>query len=88
MSENSSITIAEALSTADSLLLSRYSSLQRHFLLRLLYIDAVRYSAEVEGQLDDAMRGLLDRAIYGAWRDCEDEGVGDEANLMLKTGAA
>ena len=86
MSEQSGITIAKALSTADRLLLPRYTSLQRHFLLRLLYIDAVRHSAEVEGRLNDEMRSLLDRAIYGAWRDCDDEGIGDEAKLVLKTG--
>ena len=87
MSEQSGITIAEALSTADRLLLARYTSLQRHFLLRLLYMDAVRHSAEAEGELDDERRRLLDRAIYGAWRDCADEGVGNEAKLVLKTGS-
>ena len=87
MSEQSGITIAEALSNVDRLLLPRYTSLQRHFLLRLLYIDAVRHTVEVEGELDDERRNLLDRAAYGAWRDCADEGIGDDAKSVLRTGS-
>ncbi len=51
-------------------------------------MDAVRYTSEVEGRRTGWERTLLDRAIYGAWRDCVDEGIGNEATLALKAGAA
>ena len=63
----------------------RYSPLQSQFLARLLRLKAMR-AMEASPYRSWSGDVLLDRVAYGAWRDCQDAGVGMEAQFIVGTG--
>jgi hypothetical protein len=65
-------------------LLATYAPLQRHFLMRLLHLDALRRAATEEVEVDQWDRQLIDRSLFAAYRDCEDAGVALEARLIMR----
>ena len=60
-----------------------HTPLQRYFLARLEYLHALRRASRTEVLLDDEDQRLIDLVMYGAWRDCVDEGVGDVASRVV-----
>ncbi len=60
-----------------------HTPLQRYFLCRLEHLHALRRASRTEVLLDDEDQRLIDLALYGAWRDCVDEGVGDVASRLV-----
>ncbi len=65
-------------------MLATYAPLQRHFLMRLLHLDALRRAAREEIEVDGWDRRLIDRSLFAAYRDCEDAGVALEARLIMR----
>lgn len=60
-----------------------HTPLQRYFLSRLEHLHALRLASRTEVLLDDEDQRLIGLAMYGAWRDCVDEGVGDVASRLV-----
>ena len=60
-----------------------HTPLQRYFLRRLEHLHALRRASRTEVLLDDEDQRLIDLVVYGAWRDCVDEGVGDIASRLV-----
>lgn len=65
---------------------ARYTALQRHFLMRLVRLDAMRHVSRHEVVLGAEDQRLLDRALYATWLDCVAAGVGPEARAALSSG--
>jgi hypothetical protein len=63
--------------------LKSYTQLQLFFLWRLSYLQKQRReTTNVLDGNDWRMRGL-NKALYSTYRDCVEEGVGDEAKLLI-----
>lgn len=60
-----------------------YSPTQMHFLARLRRLDGVRSQLDVLPARDPFMKKLVDRGLFATYRDCMDEGIGDEARQIL-----
>ena len=60
-----------------------YSPIQMHFLARLRRLDGVRGQLDTLPARDPYMKKLVDRGIFATYRDCMDEGIGDEARQIL-----
>ena len=67
----------------DSRTATAYSPIQMHFLARLRRLDGVRGQLETVPASDPFMKKLVDRGIFATYRDCMDEGIGDEARQIL-----
>lgn len=67
----------------DSRTAKAYSPIQMHFLARLRRLDGVRGQLETLPARDPYMKKLVDRGIFATYRDCMDEGIGDEARQIL-----
>ena len=61
--------------------------LQMYGLGLLERVMAVRKSYEDDPSKDDWMMNALNRAVYAAYLDCVDEGVGESAKALLRQGA-
>ncbi|MBI2755476.1 MAG: hypothetical protein HYX52_02085 [Chloroflexi bacterium] len=63
--------------------LKSYSPSQLFFLMRLSYLQ--RQRRETQNLLDggDWRVRLLNKALYSTFRDCEEQGVGQEAKLLM-----
>ena len=62
--------------------------LQMYGLGLLERVMAVRKSYEDDPSKDAWMMNALNRAVYAAYLDCVDEGVGESAKALLRQGAA
>lgn len=63
--------------------LKSYSPTQLFFLMRLSYLQKqLRETVNVLERGDWHMR-LLHKALYSTYRDCLEQGVGDEAKLLM-----
>ncbi len=60
-----------------------YSPIQMYFLARLRRLDGVRDQLDTLPVRDPFMKKLVDRGIFATYRDCMDEGIGDEARQIL-----
>ena len=67
----------------DSRTAKAYSPIQMHFLARLRRLDGVRGQLDTVPASDPYMKKLVDRGIFATYRDCMDEGIGDEARQIL-----
>ncbi len=67
----------------DSRTAKAYSPIQMHFLARLRRLDGVRGQLDTVPASDPFMKKLVDRGIFATYRDCMDEGIGDEARQIL-----
>ena len=67
----------------DSRAAKAYSPIQMHFLARLRRLDGVRGQLDTLPARDPFMKKLVDRGIFATYRDCMDEGIGDEARQIL-----
>ncbi len=67
----------------DSRAAKAYSPIQMHFLARLRRLDGVRGQLDALPARDPFMKKLVDRGIFATYRDCMDEGIGDEARQIL-----
>ena len=68
---------------SDSRTAKAYSPIQIHFLARLRRLDGVRGQLDNVPANDPFMKKLVDRGIFATYRDCMDEGIGDEARQIL-----
>ena len=59
--------------------LRSYTELQRYYLLRIKRLQALLNEEVVDAPEQEFTRRLLTRGIYGTYRECVDEGIGDEA---------
>ncbi len=67
----------------DSRTAKAYSPIQMHFLARLRRLDGVRGQLDTLPARDPYMKKLVDRGIFATYRDCMDEGIGEEARQIL-----
>ena len=67
----------------DSRTAKAYSPVQMHFLARLRRLEGVRGQLGTAPARDPYMKKLVDRGIFATYRDCIDEGIGDEARQIL-----
>ncbi len=67
--------------------LKSYAPIQLFFLMRLSYLQ--RQKRETQNVLDagDWRMRLINKALYSTYRDCEEQGVGQEAKLLMAQGA-
>ena len=63
------------------------NALQMYGLGLLERVVAVRRSYQDDPGKDAWMMNALNRAVYAAYLDCVDEGVGDSAKALLEQGA-
>ena len=60
----------------------RYTVVQRFFLARIERLVALRKAPDF--QAEPWQNALLNRAIYSTYRDCLEQGLADEARLVLR----
>ncbi len=64
-------------------LLDIYSPLQAYAILRLSQAIALSKTYLQSGEKDPLLTKVLQRGLYSYFRDCQDEGVAEEAKLLL-----
>ncbi len=63
-----------------------YTELQCHYLLRIRRLQGLLNEEVVYAPEEEFTRRLLVRGIYGTYRECVDEGIGDEALHIISGG--
>lgn len=63
-----------------------YTELQCHYLLRIKRLQALLNEEMVYAPAQEFTRRLLVRGIYGTYRECVDQGIGDEALHIVSGG--
>ena len=63
-----------------------YTELQRHYLLRIKRLQALLNEDVVDAPEQEYTRRLLTWGIYGTYRECVDEGIGEEALHIISGG--
>ena len=74
----------EPVVTHDSRTAKAYSPVQMHFLARLRRLDGVRVQLDSLPAPDPFMKRLVDRGLFATYRECLDEGIGQEAREILR----
>ena len=62
-----------------------YSPIQAYAILRFSQAIAMSRTFLKSAEKDPLLTKVLHRGLYSYFRDCQDEGVGEEAKLLLKT---
>ncbi len=62
-----------------------YSPFQAYAILRFSQAIALSRTYLKSENKDPFLTKVLNRGLYSYFRDCQDEGVGEEAKLLLKT---
>lgn len=65
-----------------------YTSLQRHFLLRLGQLVTLHSRVDTWPTQDELARLLVGGALYSTIQDCKEAGVGDMAALIIQAGVS
>jgi hypothetical protein len=63
--------------------LKSYSPTQLFFLMRLSYLQRQRRDTQNLMDATDWRMRLINKALYSTFRDCEEQGVGQEARLLM-----
>lgn len=77
----------QALQPQSKMPIRSYNDLQLFFLMRLarLLRQKREYTAgEKDGKLEDWRIRLFNKAIYSTFRDCMEQGVGEDARLLFQ----
>ena len=63
--------------------LKSYSPTQLFFLMRLSYLQRQRRETQNLFDANAWQTRLINKALYSTFRDCEEQGVGQEAKLLM-----
>ena len=63
--------------------LKSYTPVQLHFLMRLSHLQKQRRESSATLEATDWRMRLMNKSLYSTFRDCEEQGVGDEARLLM-----
>ncbi len=62
---------------------STLTRLQSHFLRRMEWYLDVREQCNLDPNCEDWMILAVESAIYSTYRDCEEQGIGEKAEILL-----
>ncbi len=62
---------------------STLTRLQSHFLSRMEWYLDVREQCNLDPNCEDWMILAVESAIYSTYRDCEEQGIGEKAEILL-----
>lgn len=75
--------LSDRLQKAGGASLKSYSPIQLFFLMRLSYLQRERRSRMATQDSSDWQMRLIHKSLYSTYQDCIDQGVGDEAKLLM-----